>query len=219
MQPFTRVEGIAAPLPIDNIDTDALIPSRETQSVARTGYGEKLFANWRYEAGTRNPKPDFILNQAPFDHASILVGGRNFGCGSSREAAVWALSQFGIRSVVAESFGTIFRNNCIRNGLLPIVLPLGTVEIILDQLASGASAPRLAIDLEACTVQIPDGQVHGFTLDALERELLLTGADEITVTLKRRDLIEAFRARDRVARPWIYQHVRGAKSYTEASDQ
>ena len=207
MEPFVRIEGIAAPLPIDNIDTDALIPSRETQSVARSGYGEKLFANWRYQLGTRVPVPDFVLNRPPFDVATILVAGRNFGCGSSREAAVWALAQFGIRSVVAESFGTIFRNNCIRNGLLPIALPIEAVEQLLDQLAVAAT-PLLAIDLETCTLRAPDGTAYSFAVDALEREMLLTGADEIAVTLKRRDLIEAFRRRDRMERPWIYQHAR-----------
>lgn len=208
MKPFTRLNGIAAPLPIDNVDTDAIIPSRETQSIVRTGYGEKLFANWRYVPGTREKKPDFILNRPPFDQASILVAGRNFGCGSSREAAVWSLSQFGIRSVVAESFGTIFRNNCMRNGLLPILLPRSVVEQILDQLASSPGEPRLTIDLEACTVESVDGQVYGFAFDPREREMLLTGADEIAMTLKQRDQIEAFRVKDKAERPWIYQHRR-----------
>lgn len=203
MEPFTRVTGIAAPLAIDDVDTDAIIPSRETQSVARTGYAEKLFANWRYEPGTRVSKPDFVLNQPPFDHAVILVSGRNFGCGSSREAAVWALAQFGIRCVIAESFGTIFRNNCIRNGLLPIRLPIDEVESILGLLQT--SEAKLTVDLERCLVTDPLGRDHVFVLDPIDREMLLTGADEIAITLKRRPQIESFRARDRAERPWVYE--------------
>ena len=202
MEPFVRVTGIAAPLPIDNVDTDAIIPSRETQSVARTGYAEKLFANWRYQPGTRVKQPGFVLNRAPFDHAEILVAGRNFGCGSSREAAVWALAQFGIRSIVAESYGTIFRNNCIRNGVLPIVLPIEVVEAALAQLQG--DRPELTVDLERCTVVLPDATEHAFAIDRLEREMLLTGANEIAITLKRRAEIDAFRARDALARPWVY---------------
>lgn len=205
MKPFVRITGTAAPLPIDNVDTDAIIPSRETQSVARTGYAEKLFANWRYEPGTRVIQPDFVLNRPPFDRAEIIVSGRNFGCGSSREAAVWALAQFGIRAVVAESFGTIFRNNCVRNGLLPITMPLPVVEEAMDQLAKGD--PTVTVDLEKLQLTLPDGGVHPFFLDPLEREMLLTGADEIALTLKRRPQIEAFRARDRAERPWVYHRA------------
>lgn len=205
MEPFVRVTGIAAPLPIDNVDTDAIIPSRETQSVARTGYGEKLFANWRYQPGTRIVQPDFVLNRSPFDRSVVLVSGRNFGCGSSREAAVWALAQFGIRSVIAESFGTIFRNNCVRNGVLPIALPIGTVETMMAMLE--AQTVSVTVDLERCVVVAPDGVEHDFTIDPIEREMLLTGADEIAITLKRRDEIEAFRERDRLARPWVYQET------------
>ena len=203
MEPFVRLTGIAAPFPIDNVDTDAIIPSRETQSVVRTGYGEKLFANWRYQPGTREIRPEFVLNKAPFDKAVILVSGRNFGCGSSREAAVWALAQFGIRSVVAESFGTIFRNNCIRNGVLPVILPIEVIEDALRQLET--EIPVLIVDLERCVVTLPDGAPHDFLIDPLERKMLLSGADEIAITLKRRDAIDAFRSRDHVARPWVYQ--------------
>ena len=203
MEPFTKLTGLAAPLAVDNVDTDAIIPSRETQSTARTGYGEKLFANWRYQPGTRTPDPGFVLNRAPFDRAQILVSGRNFGCGSSREAAVWALMQFGFRAVIAESYGTIFRNNCIRNGLLPVALPMPAIEALLAQLARGDGA-RIEVDLEACRVRGPDGQVHAFEIGVLDREMLLSGADEIGLTLRRRAEIEAFRAADRRARPWIY---------------
>lgn len=204
MDPFVRLAGIAAPMPIDNVDTDAIIPSKETQSTARTGYGEKLFANWRYRPGTREPDPEFVLNRPRYAAAQALVAGRNFGCGSSREAAVWALSQFGIRAVIAESYGAIFRNNCIRNGVLPVALPIAAVEQLLAELADAGHAPEVAVDLEACTVRAPSGAVFGFDIGALEREMLLEGADEIELTLKKRGLIEAFRARDRALRPWVY---------------
>jgi len=204
MEPFVRIEGVAAPMPIDNVDTDAIIPSRETQSTARTGYGQKLFANWRYAPGTRDVQPDFVLNRPRYAGAQALVAGRNFGCGSSREAAVWALSQFGVRCVIAESFGRIFRNNCIRNGLLPVELEIAAVEALLGELQDAALAPRLAVDLQACTVRAPSGAVFPFEIGALEREMLLEGADEIELTLKKRDRIEAFRARDRALRPWVY---------------
>jgi len=203
MEPFTRVEGVAAPMPIDNVDTDAIIPSKETTSVARTGYGEKLFANWRYLPGARTPDPAFVLNRPPFTHAKILVAGRNFGCGSSREAAVWSLQQFGIRCVIAESYGQIFRNNCIRNGLLPVTLPIDAVQSLLDQL-QGTSEPLMAVDLDAQVLTSPTGETLRFQIGPLERDMLLAGADEIGLTLARRDQIEAFRERDRARRPWVY---------------
>jgi 3-isopropylmalate/(R)-2-methylmalate dehydratase small subunit len=204
MEPFVRLEGVAAPMPIDNVDTDAIIPSRETQSVARTGYGEKLFANWRYRPGGREPDPGFVLNQPPFDAAKILVAGRNFGCGSSREAAVWALQQFGIGCVIAESFGAIFRNNCIRNGLLPVRLGLAEVQALLDALCLPDGPRAISVDLADGLVRAPGGATYPFQIGALEREMLLKGADEIALTLGRRDEIDAFRARDRAQRPWVY---------------
>jgi 3-isopropylmalate/(R)-2-methylmalate dehydratase small subunit len=205
MDPFINLEDIAVPLPIDNVDTDAIIPSRETQSVARTGYGKKLFANWRYLPGSDYvPNPDFVLNRPPFDKARILVSGRNFGCGSSREAAVWSLWQFGIKCVIAESFGTIFRNNCIRNGLLPVSLPNAAMEHLLTELAEHPGGTTMAVNLEKCVVRAPSGQEFDFTINSFDREMLLSGADEIGVTLKRRDLIDAFRLNDRQLRPWVY---------------
>ena len=204
MEPFIRIKGIAAPMPIDNVDTDAIIPSRETQSVSRKGYDEKLFANWRYYMETRDPKPDFILNQSPFNKAEILVAGRNFGCGSSREAAVWALSQFGIRCVIAESFGTIFRNNCVRNGLLPISLPSSKIKALFENLQRDDMEPVMGVDLQDCVVHAPSGNIYHFEIGSLERELLMSGVDEISVTLEKRDMIDKFRARDRVLRPWVY---------------
>ena len=206
MEPFTIVTGFAAPLLRDNIDTDAIIPSRETQSVARTGYGEKLFANWRYAPGTRIENPDFVLNREPYRQALILISRDNFGCGSSREAAVWSLAQFGMRCVIAESFGNIFRNNCIRNGFLPVVLPPDVITALAAQAEIGA---RITVDLQRSEVRAPDGRTWPFTIGALERDMLLEGLDEVALTLKRRAEIEAFQSRDRQARPWIYELARG----------
>lgn len=204
MEPFVRLRGIAALLPIDNVDTDAIIPSRETQSVARSGYGEKLFANWRYRPGTREVNPDFVLNRPPFDQAKILVSGSNFGCGSSREAAVWSLVQFGIRCVISESYGAIFRTNAIRNGLLPVTLPPDEMRTVFRSFAQQGHEPVLTVDLENCRVGLDGGPDFGFKIGALDRDMLLTGADEIELTLRRREEIETFRQRDRAERPWVY---------------
>jgi 3-isopropylmalate/(R)-2-methylmalate dehydratase small subunit len=203
MQPFTLLQGVVATLLIDNIDTDAIIPSKETQSVVRTGYGEKLFSNWRYLPGSRKPNPNFVLNQPPFTGATILVSGRNFGCGSSREAAVWALAQFGIRAIIAESFGAIFRNNCIRNGVLPISLPHETFRSLQAQWQASGS-PHLSIDLQKQLIQTLNGGQWNFEIGALDRETLLQGLDEIAVTLKRREEIQRFREKDRLERSWLY---------------
>lgn len=204
MEPFVKVTGIAAPLPIDNVDTDAIIPSRETQSVARTGYGEKLFANWRYEPSTRIVNPDFVLNKAPFDRAVILISGANFGCGSSREAAVWALKQFGIRAVIAESYGSIFYNNCMRNGLLPVTLSADEIQDLLAYVEECNGASSVVVDLEKCQVLAGD-KCFNFELAQADREILLTGADEIKMTLQRRNDIEAFREQDKALRPWLHR--------------
>lgn len=201
MQPFTRVRGIAAPMPRDNVDTDAIIPSRESTSVSRDGYGERLFANWRYQPETRVENPDFILNETRFRRAVALIAGHNFGCGSSREAAVWSLSQFGIRSVIAKSFGEIFRKNSVGNGLLPIVLDEAAVDT-LTRWATDHAEP-ITIDLVDCRVVAGCGGWL-FTLDPLDREVLLEGLNPIDLTLKSRDQITAFQARDADDRPWIY---------------
>jgi 3-isopropylmalate/(R)-2-methylmalate dehydratase small subunit len=202
MEPLRRVEGIAAPLPRENIDTDVIIPSREITSPAREGFGAKLFAPWRYLGPGGPENPEFVLNREPWRQARILIAGRNFGCGSSREMAVWALVQFGIRCVIAPSFGAIFRSNCVRNALLPVELPAATVAALA---AEAARAPLvLTVDLEACEVRAPDGARHAFTIDRAEREMLLTGMDAIDRTWKHRAAIEAFEAADRERRPWIW---------------
>jgi 3-isopropylmalate/(R)-2-methylmalate dehydratase small subunit len=202
MEPLIRVEGIAAPLKRDNIDTDVIIPSRDITSPSREGFGAKLFAPWRYTGPGGPENPEFVLNRAPWREARILIAGRNFGCGSSREMAVWALVQFGIRCVIAPSFGAIFRNNCIRNALLPVQLP----EAVVDALAVAAQARPLvlSVDLEACEVRGPDGLRHGFEIDADDREMLLTGMDAIDRTWQQRAAIEAFEAGDRLRRPWMW---------------
>ncbi len=208
MPGLQRIEGIAAVLLRDNIDTDVIIPSREITSPARDGYGAKLFAPWRY-AGPGGPqRAEFVLNRAPWRQASILIAGNNFGCGSSREMAVWALAQFGFRCILAPSFGSIFRTNCIRNGLLPIELPLAQ----LTPLAAACEAQpcSLVVDLQACTLHGPDGALIHFSIDADDREMLLTGMDAIDRTWQQREAIEAFEAQDRLRRPWIWKLGTGA---------
>jgi 3-isopropylmalate/(R)-2-methylmalate dehydratase small subunit len=190
MQPFTTLTSIVAPLIRDNIDTDAIIPSREMKTTGRTGLADGLFAPWRYVEG-RTPNPDFVLNKPEFANAQILAGGANFGCGSSREHAVWALAEWGIRCVMAESFAPIFRNNCFRNGLLPLVLSK-------DAIADIASR-EVTIDLSAQTIA-----GHGFDIEAEPKAMLLEGLDVIDLTLKHRDAISAWTASDRAARPWVY---------------
>jgi len=198
MQPFTTLTATAAPLLRDNVDTDAIIPSREMKSVSKTGLADGLFAGWRYtQIGGRNPDPAFILNQPDYAAAQILLSGENFGCGSSREHAAWALAEYGFRAIVAPSFNPIFRGNCIRNGIVPIELESGPV-------ANAAQALPLTIDLAAQTVVAASGQSWHFAIEAEAKAMLLGGLDMIDLTLQRRDRIEAFRAIDRHQRPWAY---------------
>ncbi|MDF3835836.1 3-isopropylmalate dehydratase small subunit [Cupriavidus basilensis] len=205
MEQFVELSGIAAPLVHANIDTDLLIPSREITSPGRDGYGEKLLAPWRYQSsadGERVERPDFVLNRAPFRQASILLTGENFGSGSSREAAAWAVRQFGFRCVIAPSFGAIFQNNCYRNGILPVVLPAAEIDWMAAEAAAGTLI--LTVDLERCVVRHPQGRCLPFTVPRSERSMLLEGLDAIGLTLKRRAQIQAFQHADRAARPWIW---------------
>ena len=202
MEQFVRLKALAAPLLRPNVDTDVIIPSREITSPSREGFGAKLFASWRYLEPDRRPNPDFVLNRAPFDRAQILVAGENFGCGSSREMAVWAIRQFGFRCVVAPSFGAIFQANCYRNGVLPVVLPKADVEALGREAEAGVL--ELDVDLESCIVSAPGGRTSRFEVGGPEREMLLAGLDAIGLTLKRRDDIRAFQTRDQAARPWIW---------------
>jgi 3-isopropylmalate/(R)-2-methylmalate dehydratase small subunit len=198
---ITILSGMAAPLMLDNIDTDQIIPSREMKTVNRTGLGDGLFAGWRYvEAGSRQPDPEFILNRPGYAQATVLLAGENFGCGSSREHAVWALWEYGIRAVVAKSFGDIFYNNCTRNGILPIRLEPAEVE----EIASQAGPRSLTIDLPNQTV-LSGNREYAFEIGGYAKRLLLEGLDPISLTKTDIGRIEAFQARDRVARPWIYK--------------
>lgn len=205
MEQFTCVRGLAAALLRDNIDTDLLIPSREMTSPGKEGYGSKLLAPWRYlpSAGEqRQENPDFVLNREPFRQAVFLISGANFGSGSSREQAAWALRQFGIRAVLAPSFGAIFANNCYRNGLLPIVLPRPDIEALAAQAESGRL--ELAADLERNRLEAADGRSWPLKVPASEREMMLAGLDAIGLTLRRQAQITAFQQADRQSRPWIW---------------
>ena len=197
MEPFpVPLVSLAVPLLRDNIDTDAIIPSREMRSTGKTGLAEGLFAPWRYSnADARVPEPAFVLNDPRFAGASVLAAGKNFGCGSSREHAVWALAECGFRCVIAESFAPIFRNNCIRNGVLPVALERGAVEA----LAGG----EVRVDLGAQTVT-GAGARHAFTIDEEAKAMLTDGLDAIDLTLKHADAIAAWQAADRRTRPYIY---------------
>ena len=202
MTPFTAVTGIAAPLLRMNVDTDTIIPSREIKRVSKEGLAEGLFAGWRYRSPEgRAPDPDFVLNQPPFDRAVILVAGRNFGCGSSREHAVWALYEWGIRAIIAPGFGAIFRDNCVRNGLLPVVLEEATVEGIVKAMLTDRGGTPVTVDLENMQVRVLDA-TWSFELPDKDRRMLLGGLDAIAVTLQVLPEIEAFEARDRRRRPW-----------------
>ena len=200
MTPFTTLTSLAVPLLRDNVDTDAIIPSREMKSTGRTGLAAGLFAPWRYtDVAARTPDPDFPLNRPEAQGAQILLGGANFGCGSSREHAVWALAEWGIRCVIAESFAPIFRANCLRNGLLPVALPRAAI----DQLAWR----DVTVDLAAQTVC--RGQLcHDFAIDPEPKDMLLHGLDAIDLTLKSLPAIEAWTAQDRQAHPWVYLEPR-----------
>jgi 3-isopropylmalate/(R)-2-methylmalate dehydratase small subunit len=204
MEKFIRLEGIAAPLPRDNIDTDAIIPVPWMKSIT-PDFHRALFANWRWQGGDGVTEvSSFILNREPFRHARILVGGNNFGCGSSREAAVWALLGFGIRCVIAPSFGDIFYENSFKNGLFPLILPEPLVRRLAEFLAAGKHGCQVVVDLEAKTVALPDGAVIPFEIDAGRRTILLEGLDEIGVTLRDISAIEEFQRRDRELHPWVY---------------
>ncbi|MFN2288290.1 MAG: 3-isopropylmalate dehydratase small subunit, partial [Chromatocurvus sp.] len=183
MQKFHQHRGVAAPLMRNNVDTDAIIPSREMKRVSRTGLGDGLFAAWRYTLpGGREPDPAFILNQAAYRNTSILLSGSNFGCGSSREHAVWALSEYGIRAIIASSFGSIFYSNCIRNGVLPIVLPEAEVESLAADVERDPQARRLLIDLPAERVITVDDGSFTFPIQPAQKHMLLEGLDGIALT-------------------------------------
>lgn len=207
MKPFVTHEGVAAPLIRSNIDTDTIIPSREMRHVSKQGLGEGLFAGWRYLKGdqeTRAINPDFVLNKPQYADASILLAGSNFGCGSSREHAVWALLEYGFRAVIAPDFGTIFYHNAMRNGLLPVRLPESAIMKLSSP--SGAVTPSapIAIDLQNSTVTGSAGLSYRFDIEPVYRNMLLQGMDAIDMTLQNQDLIDEFQSGDRLQRSWAY---------------
>ena len=204
-EPFRQMTAVTAPIIRENIDTDIIIPSREMKSVGKQGLAEGLFAGWRYTAiGGRDLNPDFVLNKPEYANTRFILGGSNFGCGSSREHAAWALAEYGIRAVVAPSFNPIFRGNCVRNGIVPVELSADAIAELAAQVEPNPAANQVTIDLEACTVGAPDGKTFTFAMDPESREMLLEGLDAIEITLKRRAEIDAFREADRAARPWVY---------------
>lgn len=201
MEPFTKVSGPAAPLMRRNVDTDIISPMARIVAEPHDQLGRWAFEPWRYrEDGSEDP--DFVLNREPFRGAPILITGPNFGCGSSREMAVWSLAQMGFRCIIGSSFGDIFHNNCFKNGVLPIRLPEETVEELAEQAAGGNA--RLTVDLEAQVVIDARGREIPFEVGEAEREMLLAGLDEIGMTLRHLEALEAFQVKDRQARPWVY---------------
>ena len=200
MERFDRLEAVAAPLRMANVDTDKIIPARFLKTIKRSGLGVHAFAGLRYrEDGGENP--DFVLNKAPYRDAKILIAGENFGCGSSREHAPWALLDFGIRCVIASSFADIFFNNCFKNGILPIVLPKEQCDALMSDAETGANA-RIIVDLEAQTVSRPDGEAFSFEIDAFRKRCLLEGLDDIGLTLERTPAIDAYEA-GHAGTPWL----------------
>jgi 3-isopropylmalate/(R)-2-methylmalate dehydratase small subunit len=202
MEKFTTLSGIAAPLPMVNVDTDMIIPKQHLKTIKRSGLGKFLFEERRFTADG-DEAPDFVLNQPAYRKAEILVAGANFGCGSSREHAAWALLDFGIRCVIAPSFADIFYNNCFKNGILPIGLPEAEVAKLLEDAERGANA-RLTVDLAAQTITRPDGEVIAFDIDPFRKHCLLEGLDEIGISLQKAGRIEGFEERQKAAQPWLY---------------
>ncbi|QRN78950.1 MAG: 3-isopropylmalate dehydratase small subunit [Nocardiopsis sp. BM-2018] len=201
MEKFTTLTGIAAPMPLVNIDTDMIIPKQFLKTIKRSGLGVNLFDEMRYDDQGREI-PEFVLNQPAYRNAQMLVAGDNFGCGSSREHAPWALLDFGIRCVISTSFADIFYNNCFKNGILPIVLPQDQVDVLMEDARKGENA-RISVDLEAQTVTSADGQVFRFDVDPFKKHCLLNGLDDIGLTLEKVSAIDTFEAQAAQARPWV----------------
>jgi 3-isopropylmalate/(R)-2-methylmalate dehydratase small subunit len=210
MEPFTVHQGLVAPMDLENVDTDAIIPKQFLKSIARSGFGPNLFDEWRYldrgepgqDPASRRPNPDFVLNQPRYAGASVLLARKNFGCGSSREHAPWALQQFGFRALVAPSFADIFFNNCFKNGLLPIVLPESQVARLFDEVA-GFVGYALTIDLPRQVVVKPDGTELPFDVQPFRKYCLVNGFDDIGLTLRHADKIRAFEAERLATKPWL----------------
>jgi 3-isopropylmalate/(R)-2-methylmalate dehydratase small subunit len=204
MEKFIRITGIAAPMMQINIDTDQIIPARFLVRTSNEGLGEGLFADWRRQRDG-SPNPGFVLNREPWTKAEIILADRNFGCGSSREAAPTALRQAGFRAVIAPSFGGIFFNNSFRNGLLPVELPIEQVRRIAEAVEASQGRAQVTVDLENEAVSLPDGQSFRFRSPPLLRQMLIEGMDEVALTLSRQPQITGFRDGDRRKRPWVYE--------------
>lgn len=210
MDKFTVHKGLVAPMDRENVDTDAIIPKQFLKSIKKTGFGPNLFDEWRYldkgepgqDPSKRKPNPDFVLNQPRYQGASVLLARKNFGCGSSREHAPWALEQYGFRSVIAPSFADIFFNNCFKNGVLPIVLPEATVARLFDEL-NVFPGYELTIDLERQVIVKPDGSELAFDVQPFRKYCLLNGLDDIGLTLRQADKIKAFEAERLATKPWL----------------
>ena len=210
MESFRIHRGLVAPIDRENVDTDAIIPKQFLKSIKRTGFGENLFDEWRYldhgepgqDPASRRPNPDFVLNRPRYKGASILLARRNFGCGSSREHAPWAIGQYGFRALIAPSYADIFFNNCFKNGLLPIVLPESEVARLFDEVAAFPGY-ELTVDLERQVVVKPDGTELAFEVEAFRRHCLLGGFDDIGLTLRHADEIRAYEAERLLRKPWL----------------
>jgi 3-isopropylmalate/(R)-2-methylmalate dehydratase small subunit len=210
MQAFTTHTGLVAPIDRDNVDTDAIIPKQFLKSIKRTGFGPNLFDEWRYldvgepgmDLASRRPNPDFVLNQPRYQGASVLLARENFGCGSSREHAPWAIAQYGFRALIAPSFADIFFNNCFKNGLLPIVLPAEVVDGLFQEVLAQPGY-QLTIDLEAQSIVKPDGSSIPFEVQAFRKYCLLGGFDDIGLTLRHADKIQAYEAQRLAEKPWL----------------
>jgi 3-isopropylmalate/(R)-2-methylmalate dehydratase small subunit len=211
MQAFTQLNGLVVPLDRANVDTDAIIPKQFLKSIKRSGFGPNAFDEWRYldhgEPGMDNSKrkinPDFVLNQARYQGGSVLLARENFGCGSSREHAPWALEDYGFRAIIAPSFADIFFNNCFKNGMLPIVLSADDVDALFKETES-AEGYKLNIDLSTQTITTPSGKTYKFEVDAFRKHCLLNGLDDIGLTMQHQDAIKAFETKHKAVQPWLF---------------
>jgi 3-isopropylmalate/(R)-2-methylmalate dehydratase small subunit len=201
MDKFTTLSGIAAPMPLVNIDTDMIIPKQFLKTIKRSGLGVNLFDEMRYD-GDGGEIADFVLNKPAYRKAEIIVAGENFGCGSSREHAPWALLDFGVRCVISTSFADIFYNNCFKNGILPIVLPKEQVDALMEDAERGENA-RITVDLEAQTVSASDGTEFAFEVDAFKKQCMLNGLDDIGLTMEKIAAVDTFEAKYQAQMPWV----------------
>ena len=205
MEPFTTLTGLVAPLDRTNVNTDEITPARFLKTIKRTGFAPALFANWRYVGNTQEPNPDFVLNKPRYQGASILLAGDNFGCGSSREHAPWAIREYGFRCIIAPSFADIFYNNCFNNGILPATFDVATVEGLMAE-AEATEGYTLTVDLAAQTVTTPSQRVLHFEIDGFRKSSLLSGLDNVGWTLSHSDEIAAYEERRKQEAPWVFSH-------------